>query len=133
MLTTGLRSSLSGTVAASDALRATCRERQHGWRGDVVRLRRVIAGEMGRMAALAAEIEPQSETIRALRHALSNLRFAVAELQASWPAVSLDPGSPAYRDAVKRVVASLEKVDGALSAFERDSRSGAARPASAIA
>ena len=127
MLTADLRAALGKTIAASDALQMTCRMRQNGWRGEVVRLRRVVASEMGRMVALAVEAEPQGEALRALRHHLSGLRFAVADLQASWPAVSLDPEADSYRASVRKVVSCLEQVDQALAACERDGRVGAAR------
>ena len=59
-----------------------------------------------------------SPAVIAFRNALSQLRSAVAELQASWPAVSLDPDAPSYRQSVQRVRARLEAVEMCLSRLE---------------
>ena len=118
MLTADLRAILREIDGSFRALDITCRERDGNWRRDVVRLRRGVADEMGRMGVLVANVSAPSAALIAFRNALSQLRSAVAELQATWPAVSLDPDAPQYQQAVVRIRTGMLAIEKTLAACE---------------
>ena len=121
MLTADLRQLLREIHAGIQTVNVACRERPDGWRHEIVRVRRKMGDALSRMGALVAGAS-RSPALAAFRDALSRLRSVVAELQAAWPVVELDPGSPDYQLAVQRVRGTLEALENALEALERDTR-----------
>ncbi|WP_174285934.1 hypothetical protein [Sphingomonas bacterium] len=115
-----LRLLLDETSASIQTLNRICREQQGDWRQEVVRMRRRVSDEMSRISVLVASCNEPSPSLIAFRNALSKLRSAVAHLQASWPAVSLDPDNLSYRDSVKHVRIELEALAAALVLCEQD-------------
>ena len=101
-------------------LDAICSDRDLDWRREVVRRRRDVATRMGNMSDLLAKVARPSEPLIAFRNSFSQLRHAVAELQAAWPAVTLDPDAQEYREGVDRIRAGMRAIDRALVACERD-------------
>ena len=121
MLKSVLHEIMQEMHASIRALNAASAEQAEGWRHEVVRHRRMIADQMRRMGGVVASApDPVPSTLIAFRNTLSRLRSTVAELQASWPAVALDPKAPSYRRSVELIRADLVKLEEALLAYGRE-------------
>ncbi|WP_375251130.1 hypothetical protein [Sphingomonas sp.] len=99
---------------------AATSRREEGWRWAVVQHRRTLATQL---AALSEKIralpEPGAgDTLhKAARDSVSKLRAALAEHQARWPAVAIDPDAEGYRSSVDGVRTSYRAVEAALTAL----------------
>ena len=120
MLTAELGDSLQQLTILQDEVRKVCVHKPERWRHDVLRLRRDISDEIGRIGTfVASEVGSDRPTYAAFRNAFSLFRSVVAELQASWPAVSLDPEASSYKQMADRVRSSFEALKASLVEIER--------------
>ena len=98
-----------------------------GWRLRVVGLRRELGDRVGVAVTTLDDWTPSAPAVASLlpklREEMAELRTALAEHQASWPAVSLDPSAPGYRESLAklmtaqtRVRATMEHIDALLNA-----------------
>ena len=98
------------------AIGDACAHQGGGWRLEVVRRRRELSEQIGRLGAIVNEVASPTPSQMAFRSRLSDLRAVLAEHQTVWPAVSIEPSAERYLKSVARVPAAYDALDGALAA-----------------
>lgn len=98
-------------------------QRKPDWRKQTVQYRRLIQTDIARIAAAMSAFDADSATQadrRAFRSALSAMRSCVAEHQANWPVVGIDPADSGYeRSVVNLRAVSSRFADTAKLLIER--------------
>ena len=97
-------------------------ERPDDWRRKLVAERRVLSERMQILVECVAADPVDRRRDRPVGKALSALRSALAAHQADYPAVSLDPATPAFRASAGRVRAAFNDVEAAMAALDHNNR-----------
>ncbi|WP_293884057.1 hypothetical protein [Sphingomonas sp.] len=118
MLTADLRQVIGEMRETVQTANAALLQRPDRWRNEIVVMRLQLAKLLGCLGKFVAAAPASPELVN-FRRALSHLRGTVAELQANWPAVSLDPDAPEFKRAAQRVGLSLEAIQKAVVELER--------------
>ena len=112
--------------------------REDDWRKRTVQYRRLIQGDIARIAAAASGVFDQVAPVdephaKAFRGGFSAMRSRVAEHQASWPVVGIDPDDPEYDRSVQalRAVSDEFATQSALLIDRLAAGGAATAPASA--